>query len=159
MKVIRTEEITSAVRKLCIESCTELPFDVREKIEAAAETETEYLTRDELAAVLRQNIEYDKISSEEKKILDRLDWSAPPIAWRRVTASVLAEELNIQSNYVGRVGRALVHISKSNPAVICPTNNHDRRYLLPPVLPKEFDEAPPFLPDELGALKNEGGRQ
>jgi len=126
---------------------------------AAAETETEYLTKDELSAVIQENIQYDKISAEEKKILDRLDWSAPPIAWRKVTASVLAEELNILSSYVGRVGRALVHISKSNPAVICPTNNKDRRYLLPPVIPKEFDEEPPFLPEEVEALKNEGGRR
>lgn len=126
---------------------------------AAAETETEYLTRAELAEVIQENIQYDKISAEEKKILDRLDWTAPAIAWRKVTASVLAEELNILSSYVGRVGRALVHISKSNPAVICPTNNHDRRYLLPPVLPKEFDEEPPFLPEEMAALKNEGGRR
>lgn len=149
---------------ISVDSIEDAPedFDLMQlwgQVMAAAETETEYLTRDELAAVLRQNIEYDKISSEEKKILDRLDWSAPPIAWRRVTASVLAEELNIQSNYVGRVGRALVHIAKSNKDVICPTNNKDRRYLLPPVLRIEDDGGLPFLPEEVEALKNEGGRR
>jgi predicted P-loop ATPase len=112
-------------------------FQLWGQVMAAAEMETEYLTRDELAAVLRQNIEYDKISSEEKIILDRLDWSTPVIAWRRITAAALAEELNIQSNHVGRVGRALVHIAKTNEEVIVPTNNHDRRYRLPPKLVTE----------------------
>lgn len=124
---------------------------------AAAESETEYLTRDELAAVLVENIKYDKISSEEKIILDRLDWSIPVGAWRRVSAAALAEELNILSNHVGRVGRALVHIAKTNKEVICPTNNHDRRYLLPPKL--RYEETLPFLEEELKPLETEGGRQ
>lgn len=124
---------------------------------AAAETETEYLTRDELAAVLHQNIEYDKISAEERIILDMLDWSAPMLAWRKTTASDIADELNIRSDNVGRVGRALVHIAKTNKEVLCPSNHHQKLYLLPPKVSGMEDV--PLLPNELEALKNEGGRQ
>lgn len=128
-------------------------------IMAAAETETEYLTKDELAAVLAENIKYDKISAEEQIILDRLEWDAPAIAWRRVSAAVLAKDLNILSSNVGRVGRALVHIAKTNDKVIVPTNNKDRRYLLPPVIKTEDESGLPFTPEELAPLKAEGGRR
>jgi hypothetical protein len=112
-------------------------FDLQQlwgQVMAAAETESEYLTKEELGALMLQNIEYDKISAEERVILDLLDWEAPLVTWRRISAARLCEELGIDKRQVSHVGRALVHISKSNNQILCPTNNHDKNYLLPPRL-------------------------
>ena len=62
MKIIKTEEITSAVRKLCIESCTELPFDVRDALAKAREGENDDTAR----AVLGTIIENYHVAEEER---------------------------------------------------------------------------------------------
>lgn len=40
MRAVSVRTITSTIRKLCIEACTELPFDIREALDKAREAET-----------------------------------------------------------------------------------------------------------------------
>lgn len=110
-----------------------------------AETLPSFLDAEELEHLAKVNLKYDKKSAEELVILDRLNWKLPPECWRWVSAGDLARELDILSSNVGRVGRALVHIAKINKSVKKPTNNRDRRYLLPPIMTEFERQSPPIV--------------
>ncbi len=53
MRIVQAEEITRIVRKLCIESCTELPFDIRGALCDAAVAEGKTTARDVLKTLIR----------------------------------------------------------------------------------------------------------
>ena len=61
MKTITASEIAEAVRKLCIEACTELPFDVRKALLSAYEKENDPVPRSVLDTIIRNY----KIAEEE----------------------------------------------------------------------------------------------
>ena len=61
MKTITASEIAEAVRKLCIEACTEPPFDVRKALLSAYEKENDPVPRSVLDTIIRNY----KIAEEE----------------------------------------------------------------------------------------------
>ncbi len=107
---------------------------------AAAENESMRLTKEERSALAIINLQYDKITSEERTILDMLDWGAPGMMWRKITPAALCIELDINNSKANRVGRALSHISQMDKRVLPPTNNKNRSYFLPPKLVTDFQQ-------------------
>lgn len=95
--------------------------------------EPSYLTKEEVAKLALQNQSFESLSDEEQAILDTLDWDAPTQRWTWRTSTVVGRECGIHGR-VRMVGKALRHIAGKDKRVKPPTNNHGRRYLLPPVL-------------------------
>ncbi|MDO4479109.1 MAG: fumarate hydratase [Lachnospiraceae bacterium] len=63
MRNISVSTITTVIRKLCIEACTELPFDVRKAIDGALETE-----KNPVAASVLSTIKENYQIAEEKQM-------------------------------------------------------------------------------------------
>ena len=91
-----------------------------------------YLTAEELETLNRQNSQYKRLTDEELIILDKLNWDSPVEFWQWRTVSQVCEDVGIYAKRVNIVGRALRNIASRDPRVKIPTNNMDRRYLLPP---------------------------
>ncbi len=92
------------------------------------------LTKEESQALAKMNLKYDKKTKEEQILQDLLDWNRPEYEWAFRTSSEICNMVGIRKEVsVRHIGRALVHISKLDPRLKCPSNHHGRGYLVPPV--------------------------
>lgn len=113
-----------------------------------AETESEYLTTEEIKRLADQNLAHDKKSAEEILLLDALDWEAPLDCWRKALAREILLELGIRPERVGHLGRALRHLAMIDNRIKVPSSNANRKFFIPPLKltfnDTEEAEAPPF---------------
>ena len=115
-----------------------LAFDKKERA---------WLTREEIEQLNKQNEAYERKSIAEQLILDGLAWGDPVEKWRKVTATELCFELNIDRAQNARIGRILQGMAKKDRRIQCPTNNREREYFLPEKKPLPF-VFPKTLPDD-----------
>lgn len=99
-----------------------------------------WLNREEIDRLNIYNMKFKTETNEENLLKDLLDWNAPLSQWQKVSASNLCERLGInksQRSASTKIGHALRRMinSKIEPysQVQAPTNNKDRRYLVPPL--------------------------
>lgn len=91
-----------------------------------------YLNTAELVQLESMNTQHLLLSTEERLLLDSLDWNAPLNHWHRMTATDLCDEINIGPQNNRKVGRALQNIARRDSRLKTPSNHHHREYLVPP---------------------------
>ena len=91
-----------------------------------------YLNTAELVQLESMNTQHLLLSTEERLLLDSLDWNAPLDHWHRMTATDLCDEINISPQNNRKVGRALQNIARRDSRLKTPSNHHHREYLVPP---------------------------
>lgn len=91
-----------------------------------------YLSTSELAHLETLNAQHLLLSTEERILLDSLDWNAPLDHWHMLTATDLCVELNLNPQNNRKIGRALQNIARRDSRLKTPSNHHQREYLVPP---------------------------
>lgn len=92
-----------------------------------------YLSTAELAQLESLNAQHLLLTTEERLLLDSLNWNAPLDQWHRMTATDVCGDLCISPQNNRKVGRALQNIARRDPRLKTPSNHHQREYLVPPM--------------------------
>jgi len=99
---------------------------------AIDENEPHYLTLDEIKRLFNSNKRFEVQSPEARALLDKLDWDAPLDSWKHYTASELCKLTDFQAFSNVRMGKAIRKLAEEDERIGLPTNNHGKKYLLPP---------------------------
>lgn len=94
--------------------------------------ESPHLSEKERRQLNGHNEPYKRMTTEEQILLESLDWQAPVKVWRKMTATSLCEELEINKSHVRLVGRAISYLADRDTRIKKPTNHHSRTWLVPP---------------------------
>ena len=112
------------------------------------------LNREEMEALQVRNESYRKPLQGEIEILDQLNFDTPERHWTWMTATRLAQSINLRYLRAVQVGRVLAKLAKMDPRIQKKQVHHTAQFLLPPV--RSFDVLP-FDDDKPAVLSNNGG--
>jgi hypothetical protein len=108
---------------------------------AFVEKEPHWLNAEELERLQVLNEPFDKVTSEEQVLIDRLDWDTPENLWRWVTSTDLCDSLGLPRSRNSMIGRAVKNIAKRDSRIGVPSNHRNgRKYKVPQIVQPVYEE-------------------
>lgn len=101
-----------------------LAFDKKERA---------WLDSEEIKQLSAGNEYFERVTDEERAILDTLNFEAPIEQWTERTIKELSEEIGFNGRSLSMISRVIRKIARKDKRIRIPTNHHRKLFLLPPL--------------------------